>query len=88
MIECNSRLVSVDFSCVILDHFINSFGITYSFLLKCRVNDSKNALYSCVFLCLNRSPNEWDGKYPLFDGIADCSKELSNLSFDCYFVES
>jgi len=27
MIECNSRLVSVDFSCVILDYFINSFAI-------------------------------------------------------------
>jgi len=26
-IFCNSRLVSVNFSCAILDHFINSFGI-------------------------------------------------------------
>ncbi|MFT7423716.1 MAG: hypothetical protein ACI8UC_001796, partial [Psychromonas sp.] len=27
-ISCNSGLVSVNFSCAILDHFINSFGIT------------------------------------------------------------
>jgi hypothetical protein len=27
-ISCNSGLVSVNFSCTILDHFINSFGIT------------------------------------------------------------
>ncbi|MFT7456149.1 MAG: hypothetical protein ACI892_001297 [Marinobacter maritimus] len=26
-ISCNSGLVSVNFSCAILDHFINSFGI-------------------------------------------------------------
>jgi len=30
MIECNSRLVSVNFSCAILDHFINSFGISWT----------------------------------------------------------
>jgi len=28
MIECNSRLVSADFSFEIIAHFINSFGIT------------------------------------------------------------
>ncbi|MFT6987056.1 MAG: hypothetical protein ACJAT7_002909, partial [Psychromonas sp.] len=26
-ISCNSRLASANFSCAILDHFINSFGI-------------------------------------------------------------
>jgi len=28
MIECNSRLVSADFSFAIIDHFINYFGIS------------------------------------------------------------
>jgi len=27
-VECNSRLVSANFSFAIIDHFINSFGIT------------------------------------------------------------
>jgi hypothetical protein len=33
--SCNSRLVSADFSCTILDHFLNSIGITSLMLKQC-----------------------------------------------------